>query len=156
MDFSPIYGTLSENKTIIYRGNKTKRGYQRNTVYCHGIPFSGKTYDFAFHCLGFRGRTFFSSSSKKPGATHILHVSKSTHALYYIHMTSNRARVTDPNNSQPLRNAVIKRTIGGSHLVHIRLFSVFLISSTHPVFPCIFHLSAHYVRSTVLLCSKDT
>ena len=42
----PVYGTLNEN--LLLRARKNLEGY-RFTVYCHGIPLSGKTYDVVLH-----------------------------------------------------------------------------------------------------------
>ena len=46
VDFPPVYGILNENKLL--RAQLPRGGYQY-TVYCLGIPLSGKTYDVAFH-----------------------------------------------------------------------------------------------------------
>ena len=46
---SPIYGTLNENK-LLSRAQQNQEG-DTNTVYCHGIPLSGKTYDVDFHVV---------------------------------------------------------------------------------------------------------
>ena len=45
--FLPVYGTLNENQ-LLRAQKKTKRGY-RYTVYCHGIPLSGKKDDADFY-----------------------------------------------------------------------------------------------------------
>ena len=46
VDFPRVYGTLNENKLLRARQNQEA---DTNTVYCHGIPLSGKTYDVVFH-----------------------------------------------------------------------------------------------------------
>ena len=45
VDFTPVYGTLNENKLLRAQQNQEE---DTNTVSCHGLPFSGKTYDAVF------------------------------------------------------------------------------------------------------------
>ena len=58
--FTPVYGTsavlryMNENKLLRAQNEEG----DTNTVYCHGIPLSGKTC-VSLSCLGFRGRMFF-------------------------------------------------------------------------------------------------
>ena len=63
----------------------------------------------------------FSSGCKKPKEQHIHDHVCTYHSKNYQHSmrdvtqpTNNTAHVTDPNNAQPPRHGVIKRTIGGS------------------------------------------
>ena len=84
----PVYGTPASlrytrqftvhwTKISLLRAQQNQDG-DTNTVYCHGIPLSGKTYKFVFHLVLVLDLEDLrlSSSTKKPGVQqiHVVHL----------------------------------------------------------------------------------
>ena len=83
VDFPPVYGILNENK--ILRVQQNQEG-DTNIPFTVGIPLSGKIYDVAFHfVLILEDLCFFLVVAKNPEQHTSTYLSKSTHALHYIH-----------------------------------------------------------------------
>ena len=100
-------------RKLANEGTTKPRGGDRYTVYCYGIPLSGKTFDIIFLLTEFLTTYVFSSSSKRPIEQHIhplsrvIH-SRKTYMTTYVCITARNSQQktqSTRDTTQPTSNA---------------------------------------------------
>ena len=108
-DFSPVHGTLNENKLFWAQRNQVRMPIYR---LLSRTPLSGKKNDIAYILTEFSTTEVFSSTSKKPTEQHVrdhvLSKQESTNKQHRAHVTQHSEQKTQSTRDRPKQRAATK------------------------------------------------